>query len=69
VPSDISLEGEVVQISERDGMSSLRLVVRELTVLEIASSLAKDVHLGDRIALDGSMWVDAVRPLPANDYK
>ena len=66
--SDISLEGEVVQISERDGRSSLRLVVRELTVIEIASPLVKEVHLGDRIALDGSMRVEAVRPIPAANY-
>ncbi len=56
-----------MQISERDGRSSLRLVVRELTVIEIASPLVKEVHLGDRIALDGSMRVETVRPLPYVD--
>ena len=68
MPSDISLEGEVVQISERDGRSSLRLVVRELTVMEIASPIVKEFHLGDRIALEGSMHVEAVRPIPAAKY-
>ena len=62
--SEISLEGEVVQITERKGMSSLRLVVRQLTVIDVASSLVSDCHLGDRIAVDGSVRVEAVRALP-----
>ena len=67
--SEISLEGEVVQISEREGVSSLRLVVRRLTVIDVASSLVNDCHLGDRIALDGSLRVEAVRALPDVDIE
>ena len=63
-PSAISLEGEVVQISERGGASSLRLVLRHLTVFDLASGLVAGFHLGDRIALDGILRVEAVRSLP-----
>lgn len=60
----ISLEGEIVQIIETGGVSSLRVVLHHLSVFDLASGLVTDLHLGDRIAIDGVLRVDAVRSLP-----
>lgn len=67
VPSAISLEGEVVQILAQGGVSSLRLVLRHLTVFDLSCGALTDLHLGDRIAIDGTLRVDAVRWLPEED--
>lgn len=63
----ISLEGEIVQIIETGGVSSLRVVLHHLSVFDLASGLVTDLHLGDRIAIDGVLRVDAVRSLPDVD--
>jgi hypothetical protein len=66
-PSAVSLEGEVVQIFETGGVSSFRLVLHHLSMFDLGSGLVADLHLGDRIAIDGVLRVDAVRSLPDVD--
>ena len=62
--SAVSLEGEIVQIIETGGVSSFRVVMHHMSVFDLAPELATDLHLGDRIAIDGVLRVDAVRSLP-----
>lgn len=62
--SAVSLEGEIVQIVETGGVSSFRVVLHHMSVFDLAPGLVKDLHLGDRIAVDGLLRVDAVRSLP-----
>ncbi len=66
-PSAVSLEGEIVQIIETGGVSSFRLILHYLSVFDLAPGLVTDLHLGDRIAIDGVLRVDAVRSLPDVD--
>jgi hypothetical protein len=63
----VSLDGEIVQIIETGGVSSLRVVLHYMNVFDLAPGLVTDLHLGDRIAIDGVLRVDAVRSLPDVD--
>ena len=65
--SAVSLEGEIVQIIETGDVSSIRVVLHHLSVLDLAHELVADLHLGDRIAIDGVLRVDDVRSLPDVD--
>ena len=63
----MSLDGEIVQIIETGGVSSFRVVLHHMNVFDLAPGLVTDLHLGDRIAIDGVLRVDAVRSLPDVD--
>lgn len=60
-PAAVSLDGEIVEIIEHGGVCSLRLVLHHLSVFDLVTGSATDLHLGDRIAIDGELRVDAVR--------
>jgi hypothetical protein len=62
--SPVSLEGAIVEIIESGGASSLRLGLQHMIVLNLAPDLVDDLHLGDRIAIDGELRVDRVHALP-----
>ena len=65
--SVVSLEGEIVEIIATGAVSSLCVVLHQMIVFELAPELASTLHLGDHIAIDGSLHVDAVRPLPDDE--
>lgn len=65
--SVVSLEGEIVEIIAAGAVSSLCVVLHQMTVFKLAPELASALHLGDRIAIDGTLRVDAVRPLPDDE--
>lgn len=62
--SAFSLEGEIVEIIESGGASSLRVGLHHMIALNLPPGLVNDLHLGDRIAIDGEMRVDRVQALP-----
>ena len=64
-PMAVSLDGEIVQIITTGSVSSLRVALRHLVVFDAPPRLVHELHLGDRIAIDGALRVDALRPLPA----
>lgn len=66
-PSAVSLEGEVVEILQHGDVYTLRLILHHLVVFDMPPRLVTDVHLGDRIAIDGGLRVDGVRSLPDAD--
>lgn len=62
--SAVSLEGEIVEIIERGGTSSLRVGLRHTILLDLSPGLVTDLHLGDRIAIAGEIRVDTLHALP-----
>jgi hypothetical protein len=62
--SAFSIEGEIVEIIESGGASSLRVGLHHMIALNLPPALVHDLHLGDRIAIDGEMRVDRLQALP-----
>jgi hypothetical protein len=61
------LEGQVVELFEQDGERRARIVLRLPAVLDIAAGAMPDIHLGDRVVVDGSITVTAVRAHTCDD--
>ncbi len=66
--SVLALEGEIVEIIATDAVCSLCVVLHQVIVLKLAPELASDLHLGDRIAIDGALHIETVRSLPDDSF-
>jgi hypothetical protein len=60
----VSVEGEVVEIFEQGGARWAKLVLKSPTVLDVLTPAARDVHLGDHVAVDGVLKVARIRSVP-----
>jgi len=60
----LRLEGEVVEILEQEGRRLARVKIEPRSVLDLAASGIRELHLGDRLMIDGSLVIDAVVPAP-----
>ena len=58
----LRLEGEVVEILEQHGRRLARVRLEPRSVLDLAASGIRDLHLGDRLLIDGSLVITAVVP-------
>jgi len=59
----VALRGEVVQIFERDGERLVKLVVREPSVADLVVAMPEDVHLGDQVAIEARIVLNAISRL------
>lgn len=63
-PQPLRLEGEVVEILEEEGRRLARVRIEPRSVLDLAASGIRELHLGDRLMIDGSLVINAVVPAP-----
>jgi hypothetical protein len=56
----LSLKGEVVEIFEEGGQRLAKIVLEARSVLEVAVTNPQDVHLGDRVVIDGALTVGRI---------
>jgi hypothetical protein len=57
----LSLEGEVIEIFERAGHRVARVRLAPQTTVDVPAASLGDLHLGDRVAVSGSLAIDRVR--------
>ena len=60
----LSLQGEVVEIFERDGRRHARVRLESPTFVDVPVEGLGDLHLGDRVRVGGSLDADGVREAP-----
>lgn len=63
-PQPLRLEGEVVEILEEEGRRLARVRIEPRLMLDLAASGIRELHLGDRLLIDGSLVINAVVPAP-----
>ncbi len=60
----VSLEGEIVEIFEREGRRLARIVLNPQIVCEVTASGFEDAHLGERVIVEGRVTIEHVAVLP-----
>jgi hypothetical protein len=65
----LRLEGEVVEILEGEGRRLARVRIEPRLMLDLAASGIRELHLGDRLMIDGSLEISAVVQAPGNHRK
>jgi hypothetical protein len=60
-PHGFAVEGEVVEILEHRGERHAKVLLKAGTVLDLTGAGVADVHLGDRVACEGSFTIHGVR--------
>jgi len=60
----LSLQGEVIEIFERDGCRHARVRLASPTFVDVPIERLGDLHLGDRVRLGGVLDADGVREQP-----
>lgn len=60
----LRLEGEVVEILEQEGRRLARVRIEPRSVLDLAASGIRELHLGDRLMIDASLVINAVVQAP-----
>lgn len=63
----VSMEGEIVEIFERDGRRFARIVLTPQVVCEVAAEGFADAHLGDRVVATGHVTLEHVAVTPPPD--
>ena len=63
----VSMEGEIVEIFERDGRRFARIVLTPHVVCEVAAEDFGDAHLGDRVVVNGQVSIEQVAVVPPRD--
>ncbi len=58
------LQGEVVEIVEKDGNRFARVVVEPRNVVDITAGSLKDAHLGDQILIEALITIQSVTQTP-----
>ena len=69
VSQPLKLEGEVVEILEQEGRRLARVRIEPRLMLDLAASGIRELHLGDRLTIDGSLEISAVVQAPGNHRK
>ncbi len=57
----LSVEGEVVEILERDGRRVAKVMLKPRTVLNVTAGTIREVHLGDRVVITGAITIERVK--------
>ena len=65
----LRLEGEVVEILEGEGRRLARVRIEPRLMLDLAANGIRELHLGDRLTIDGSLEISAVVQAPGNHRK
>lgn len=60
----VSLEGEIVEIFEREGLRLARIVLNPRIVCEVTAQGFDDAHLGDRVLVEGRVTIEHVAAFP-----
>ena len=60
----LSLQGEVIEIFERDGRRHARVRLESATFVDVSIESLGDLHLGDRVLVGGALDVEGVREEP-----
>ena len=62
VPQILSLQGEVVEIFEKDGQRLARVSVLSRNIIDVAGESIREAHLGDRILIDAQVTIESIKP-------
>lgn len=63
-PQALSIQGEVIEIFERQNRSVARVRLESPTMVEVSADGLGELHLGDRVVVSGWLAVDGVRMMP-----
>ncbi len=63
----VSMEGEIVEIFEREGRRLARIVLTPQIVCEVTAQDFGDAHLGDRVVVKGHVAIEQVAVVPPPD--
>ncbi len=63
----VSMEGEIVEIFEREGRRLARIVLMPQIVCEVTAEDFGDAHLGDRVVVEGHVTIEEVAVIPPAD--
>ncbi len=59
-----AIAGEVVEVHECEGQRLARIRPGSDTVIEVIVASLDDLHLGDRVVIDGALVVNRIRLVP-----
>ncbi len=62
-----AIEGEIVEIFERNGRRVARIVLSPQLVCDVPADAFSDAHLGDRVVVDGRVTIEQVAVVAARD--
>ncbi len=60
----VAMEGEIVEIFEREGRRLARIVLTPQIVCEVTAQDFGDAHLGDRVVVKGHVSIEQVAVIP-----
>ncbi len=58
----LSLQGEVVEILERQGQRLARISVLPQNIIDVTGESIREAHLGDRVLIDAQVTIECVKP-------
>jgi hypothetical protein len=61
------MEGDIVEIFERNGRRFARIVLTPQVVCEVDAGDFADAHLGDRVVVKGHVTIEQVAVIPPRD--
>jgi hypothetical protein len=62
VPQTLSLQGEVVEILEKQGQRLARISVLSRNIIDVTGESIRDAHLGDRVLIDAQVTIECIKP-------
>ncbi len=58
----LSLQGEVVEILEKQGQRLARISVLSWNIIDVVGDNIREAHLGDRVLIDAQVTIKGIRP-------
>ncbi len=62
VTQALSLQGEVVEILEKQGKRMARISVLSWNIIDVAGESIHEAHLGDRVCIKGQVTIECIQP-------
>ncbi len=62
VPEKLCLQGEVVEIFEKEGERQARISVLTLNIIDVSGESLREAHLGDRVQIDAQLILERIEP-------
>ncbi len=57
----LSLQGEVVEILEKQGQRLARISVLSQNIIDVSGESIREAHLGDRVLIDAQVTIECVK--------
>ncbi len=64
-----SVEGEIVEIFERERKRFVRILLAPRVVCDVPTQGCDDVHLGDRVLVTGRVGIDQVTVIASSKHE